>query len=318
MRDLAVIIVTWNVRELVIEALRTLLDDLSTSGLQAQVIVVDSASHDGTPEAIRQNFPQIDLLACDDNPGFAAANNRALRQLGFSQAGTDLPRAVFLLNPDTLTRPGAVRSLFDALMSDPHVGLVGARLTYGDGSFQHSAFHFPGLRQLWVEFFPTPGRFIEGSFNGRYPRRLYDGQEPFLVDCVLGATMLLRREVIEQTGLFDEQFFMYCEEIDWAWRIRQAGWEVRCVPTAHVVHLGGQSTGQVRPQSIINLWQSRLRLFRKHYPPLKFILARAMIAAGMTLKLRQAAHQPGLDYPSRQSLMAAYRRVRQMALERSW
>ncbi|MBL8154987.1 MAG: glycosyltransferase family 2 protein, partial [Anaerolineae bacterium] len=203
------------------------------------------------------------------------------------------------------------------LMNDPHVGLVGARLTYGDGSFQHSAFHFPGLRQLWVEFFATPGRLIEGSFNGRYPRDLYTRPEPFPVDCVLGATMLLRREVIEQTGLFDEQFFMYCEEIDWAWRIRDAGWEVLCVPTAHVVHLAGQSTAQVRPQSIINLWQSRLRLFRKHYPPLKFTLARAMIVIGMTLKLRQAVHQPGLEPQSRQLLMDAYRRVRQMALGRS-
>ncbi|MBL8156179.1 MAG: glycosyltransferase, partial [Anaerolineae bacterium] len=104
MRDLAVIIVTWNVRELVIDALRTLLDDLAISGLQAQVVVVDSASHDGTPEAIRQHFPQVDLIACDDNLGFAAANNRALRQLGFGQSGADVPRAVFLLNPDTLTR----------------------------------------------------------------------------------------------------------------------------------------------------------------------------------------------------------------------
>lgn len=313
MRDLAVIIVTWNVRDLVIDALRTLLDDLATSGLEAQVIVVDSASHDGTPEAVRQHFPQVDLIACADNPGFAAANNRALRQLGFGQSGPDLPRAVFLLNPDTLTQPGAARRLFDVLMGDPHVGLVGARLTYGDGSFQHSAFHFPGLRQLWVEFFPTPGRFIEGTFNGRYPRRLYASPEPFPVDCVLGATMLLRREVIEQTGLFDEQFFMYCEEIDWAWRICEAGWDVRCVPAAHVVHLAGQSTGQVRPQSIINLWQSRLRLFHKHYAPLKFILARAMIVIGITLKLRQAARQPGLDAQSRQLLMDAYRRVRQMA-----
>jgi hypothetical protein len=314
MRDLAVIIVTWNVRELIIDALRTLLEDLSSSGLQAQVVVVDSASHDGTPAAVRQHFPQVDLIACEDNPGFATANNRALRQLGFGQSGIDLPCAVFLLNPDTLTRPGAVRSLYDALMSDPQVGLVGARLTYGDGTFQHSAFRFPGLRQLWVEFFPTPGRLIEGTFNGRYPRHLYAGREPFPVDCVLGATMLLRREVIEQTGLFDEQFFMYCEEIDWAWRIREAGWEVLCVPTAHIVHLAGQSTAQVRPQSIINLWQSRLRLFRKHYAPLKFILARVMIVVGMTLKLRQAARQPGLEPQSRQLLIDAYHRVRQMAL----
>ncbi|MBL8157791.1 MAG: glycosyltransferase family 2 protein, partial [Anaerolineae bacterium] len=165
-----------------------------------------------------------------------------------------LPKAVYLLNPDTITQPGATRQLYDALMNAPDVGLVGAQLAYEDGSFQHSAFGFPGLRQLWTEFFPTPGRLIEGRFNGRYPRALYERGQAFDADCVLGATMMLRREVVEQTGGFDETFFMYCEEIDWAWRIHKAGWRVQCVPAARVVHLAGKSTSQVRPQSVINLW----------------------------------------------------------------
>ncbi|MBE0688745.1 MAG: glycosyltransferase family 2 protein, partial [Anaerolineae bacterium] len=135
------------------------------------------------------------------------------------------------------------------------------------------------------EFFPTPGRLIEGQFNGRYPRTRYAAWHPFAVDFVLGATMMLRREVIEQTGMFDEQFFMYCEEIDWAWRIKSAGWRVLCVPEAHVTHLGGQSTGQVRPQSVINLWTSRLRLYRKHHPAWKYWAARQLIMRGMRRKL---------------------------------
>ncbi|HUN08966.1 MAG TPA: glycosyltransferase family 2 protein [Aggregatilineales bacterium] len=306
MLDIAVVIVTWNVRELVLEAIRSLYVDIASSGLAVEVWVVDSASSDGTIEAIRNAFPQTHLIASTENLGFGRANNLALHEIGFGQAnpGRDLPTAVYLLNPDTITHLGSTRILYDVLLSQPTVGLIGAHLSYGDGTFQHSAFGFPGLRQLWVEFFPTPGRLIEGSFNGRYPQAAYAGSSPFPVDCVLGATMMLRREVIEQTGMFDEQYFMYCEEIDWAWRIHKAGWQVYCVPTARVTHLGGQSTGLVRPRAIVDLWTSRLRLFDKHYPPWKRQLARQMIKWGMSRKLTQESNA---------EVLAAYRQVQKLA-----
>lgn len=309
MTDLAVIIVTWNTRSLTLEALRSLFIDLDSSGLDAAVYVVDSASSDGTAEAIAQAFPQVKLMISPTNLGFAGSNNRALREIGFGTANPDLPKAVYLLNSDTITQLGATKRLYETLMADPKIGLVGARLSYADGSFQPSAFSFPGLRQLWVEFFPTPGRFIEGSFNGRYPYAFYEKGKPFNVDCVLGATMMLRREVIEQTGMFDEQFFMYCEEIDWAWRIRDAGWLVQCVPSSRVVHLAGQSTSQIRAQSVINLWTSRLRLFAKHYPIWKLKIALWMIAIGIRLKLRQLDNIPEVS-----SLRAAYQKIHDMAL----
>lgn len=306
MSDLAVVIVTWNVRDLALGALRSLFADLEASGLDADVYVVDSASSDGTVMAIAQAFPQLILTASSDNLGFGRANNLALRLIGFGQkANRSLPKAVYLLNPDTITHPGATRILYDTLMADSKLGLVGARLEYEDGSFQHSAFHFPGLQQLWVEFFPTPGRFVDSEFNGRYPRAIYDAGRPFPIDFPLGATMMLRREVIEQTGMFDEQFFMYCEEIDWAWRIHKAGWDVRCVPAAHVTHLSGQSTGQARAQSILNLWTSRLRLYRKHHPLWKALLARLMIATGMWRKARETENS---------AVREAYRTVQSKAL----
>lgn len=303
--ELAVVMVTWNVRTLALEALRSLFADLDAHGPEADVYVVDSASSDGTPEAIAAEFPRAILIKSEHNLGFGAANNLALRRICADDK--TLPNAVYLLNPDTITQPGATRTLYDALMSHPRWGLCGARLTYGDGGFQHSAFTFPGLRQLWVEFFPTPGRWIEGGFNGRYPRQLYEAGQPFPVDFVLGATMMLRREVIEQTGMFDEKFFMYCEEIDWAKRIHDAGWGVYCVPAAHVVHLAGKSTTQIRPQSIINLWSSRLRLFEKYYPRWKLWLARRLIVVGMGRKIRQA--QEG-----QAAVIDAYRTVQGMAL----
>lgn len=315
MPDLAVVIVTWNVRDLALNALASLLADVQTYGLaDTQVYVVDNASSDSTAQAIRTAFPDVHLTSSDKNLGFGAANNLALREMGFGRLPSEqLPRAVYLLNPDTITQPGATRTLFDALMADSKLGLVGAGLEYEDGTFQHSAFQFPGLRQLWIEFFSTPGRLYESGFNGRYPRALYEARQPFDIDFPLGATMMLRREVIEQTEGFDEQFFMYCEEIDWAWRIHKAGWSVKCVPTARVTHLEARSTTQVRPQSVVNLWKSRLLLYRKHHPAWKYTLARRMIAAGMARKIQQAEQDTRLDTSQKAALIEAYRTVQQMA-----
>ncbi|MDE2749900.1 MAG: glycosyltransferase family 2 protein [Chloroflexota bacterium] len=285
--DLAVVIVTWNNAEIIADALRSLLEDLAGSGLRCEVWLADSASDDHTVEIVRRDFDNVILLENETNIGFGAANNQALRQLGFANAARrEKPTAVYLLNPDTVTQPGATRLLYDTLLSRSKIGVVGARLTFADGSFQHSAFRFPGLRQLWAELFPTPGRLIEGGFNGRYPRTLYAGALPFDVDFTLGATMMLRREAIEKTGLFDEDFFIYCEEVDWAWRIRKHGWRILCVPRAHVTHLGGGSTSQARPSSLIHLWKSRLLLYEKHFPAWKRQLARQLVILGMRRKMR--------------------------------
>ncbi len=312
MFDLAVIFVTWNVQALVLNALDTLYQDIDGSGLKTQVWAVDNASTDGTVEAIRSRFPQTCVIANSENLGFAAANNVALRALGFHDLPTpnpDGPRAVFLLNPDTLVQPGALRALHGTLFSLSRVGLVGARLNYEDSSFQHGAFGFPGLVQLVIELFPVPGRFYESRLNGRYPRALYDGAAPFPVDHTLGATMMLRREVIEQVGLLDEQFYMYCEEVDWSKRIGQAGWEIYAVPTAHVTHLEGKSSRQIRPQSVVNLWTSRLRLYKKHYSPIKFAAARVLVRLGMQRLIRRTQHDSTLTSEQQTALIDAYRRV---------
>ncbi len=316
MLDLVVIIVTWNVRHLIRDALRTLADDLRASGLDSKVWVVDNASTDGTAEAIRTEFPAVQLIASPTNLGFAGGNNAAMRAFGFCDQPTpnpNGPRVVFLLNPDTLTQPGAIRALYDALFRMPRAGVAGARLSYEDGTFQHSAFRFPGLMQIVLDLFPIPGRLYnrlhESRLNGRYNRNLYERRDPFPVDHTLGATIMLKREVIEQVGLFDEQFFMYCEEIDWAMRIRQAGWEIYSVPTAHITHLEAKSSSQVRPQSIVNLWTSRFLLYRKHYSRPKLALARWLVRLGMQQKISAAQRDATLSSDQRTVLIEAYRKV---------
>lgn len=304
---LAIVIVTWNVRDLVLDCLRSVYDDLAGGRLDGQVYVVDNASSDGTAEAIRGAFPQALLTEAGENLGFAGGNNLALRSMGFPD-GESLPSFVLLLNPDTVVRPGALHALVDG-MEAAGAGLAGARLVYGDGSFQHSAFAFPGLAQLLIDLFPVPGRLHESRINGRYPRSLYQGSQPFEVDHPLGATFMLRREVIVETGLFDEQFHLYCEEVDWAMRIRGAGWKAVCIPSAEIVHFGGQSTVQIRPQSVINLWAARLRLYRKHYPPTKRALAILIVRAGMNRLIQATARDSSQSDEVRKALVDAYRDV---------
>lgn len=316
MLDLAIIIVSWNTRDLTLQTIASLIADLKTTRLAYHILVVDNASEDDSVSAIRAHFPAVDVQVSEKNLGFGGANNLAIRHLGFDgdHASVETPKVVYLLNSDTITQLGATEALYSALFSAPDVGLVGARLTYGDGQFQESAFAFPGLRQLWAELFWIPGRLRLGSFNGRYSQSLFEQPQPFDVDFTLGATMMLRSEVIQETSMFDENFFMYCEEIDWAWRIKEAGWRVLCVPQAHVVHLAGQSTGQVKPRSIINLWQSRLRLADKHYPRWKYWLARQIIAFGMRRKLTALQHEASTSA----EIIAAYEKVIHMAVDGSY
>jgi GT2 family glycosyltransferase len=207
--------------------------------------------------------------------------------MGFPKIQPDQPAGVLLLNPDTLVKPGALRAMVDFLASQPEVGIVGANLVFGDGSFQHGAFHFPGLWQLAIELFPLPGRLYESALNGRYERKRYAGQKPFPIDHPLGAAMLVRAEAIRKVGLMDEGYRMYVEEVDWAWRIKRAGWQAYCVPTARIVHLGGQSTGQVKTESFINLWRSRYRFYRRNYPAWKLVLARRLVERGMARKINE-------------------------------
>ena len=295
--ELGVVIVSWNVRDLLARCLTSLFADLDRSHLAARVIVVDNASHDDSPEMIRSRFPQVELIACQNNLGFARGNNVGLRALGFGQDDLALsPASCLLLNPDTEVQPAAIKTLLDVMHSRSEAAIVTSRLSYGDGSFQHSAFHFPGLSQLYIDLFSVPGRFYESRLNGRYPHRLYESQQPFEIDTPLGAVMLLRREAIERVGLFDEDFALYCEEIDWAARFKEAGWKNWCVPAAHVIHHEGQSTSQVRVESFVKLWTSRHQLHTKHPQFAPLWLAWRIVVAGMKRKMRDASPEMKAAY----------------------
>jgi hypothetical protein len=191
-------------------------------------------------------------------------------------------------------------------------GAAGARLVHGDGSFQHSAFAFPGLAQILFDFFPLHHRLLDSRLNGRYPRELYEAGRPFAVDHPLGAALMVRGETLAQVGSFDERYFMYCEEIDLCRRIRNAGREIFCVPAAEIVHLVGQSTRQFRDTMFVALWRSRFLMFETHKSAAFRWAARWLVRLGLQAETRRAkvAHRRGeIDARQLEQMLAAFREV---------
>ncbi|MCZ7673494.1 MAG: hypothetical protein M5U34_43435 [Chloroflexi bacterium] len=130
-----------------------------------------------------------------------------------------------------------------------------------------------------------PSRLYDSRWNGRYsPQQFRLDNKPFAIDHPLGASMMVRASVAEATGGFDESFHMYCEEIDWSWRIRKGGWDIYAVPAAEVVHYGGESSKQIPARSLVNLWQSRAQLYQKHHCPWRQKVAAKLVEVGMAHK----------------------------------
>ncbi len=310
--DLAVVIVSYNTCAMLRSCLHSVYANFEQSSLNGRVWVVDNASSDGSQDMVCAEFPRAYLLVLDQNRGFAAANNAALLELGFgTSASQSIADLVLFLNPDTEVRGSALEIMAAVLQAPGHVGVVGASLVYPDGRFQHSAFRFPTLWQIWFDFISWPSRLIESSLNGRYPRALYQASQPFTIDHPLGAAIMTRADVIRQIGLMDEGFFMYAEEIDWCLRVRKAGWDICCVPDAQIVHHAGASTRQFRDEMFVALWRSRFRLFHKHYGPVFNLAARWLVQLGMWVEARRARRsQSGSDLERR---LAAYREVSKLA-----
>jgi GT2 family glycosyltransferase len=265
---------------------------------------------DESASMVQVRFPAVRLVALRENVGFAAANNVALEAMGFGRKAT--PRHVLFLNPDTRVLGDALGTVVRFLDSTPGAGAAGPRLVHEDGSFQHSAFAFPGLAQVFLDFAPLHHQILDSRLNGRYPRRYYEAGSPFAVDHPLGAALTVRAETLNQVGSFDERFFMYCEEIDLCQRIKAAGWEVYCVPQAEVVHLVGQSTSQFRDEMFVALWKSRFLMFEKHESAFYRRALHTMVRFGLwTLRRRaRAAYRQGrLSSEELEGRLAAYREV---------
>jgi GT2 family glycosyltransferase len=291
--DLSVVIVSWRTRELLIACLRSLreaLGDRMAAGA-AEVIVVENASDDGSAEAVREQFPEVRLLANHENRGYAAGNNQGIE----AARGEN----VILLNPDTEVPREAVERLEACLRERPRAGAAAPMLVYPDGRPQPSLRGFPTPLALFGAVTGLARLATAGSPLVAYqPREL--PAVASLVDQPMTSCLLLRGAALREVGRFDETFPIFFNDVDLCWRLRQAGWEIWFVPEARVVHYGGASTRQVR---LAMLWESHRglhRYYRKHYrgrlaAPLYGLVVAAIyagaIARSAMLLLRQVFRQ---------------------------
>ena len=272
---LSVTIASWNTRKDLQDCLASL--EAVRDELPFEVIVVDNASTDGSPEMIESRFPWVRLLRMPTNLYFTGAHNRAL-------SVRSAPHA-FLLNSDTVVHPGALKTLFEYSLAHPEAGVLGPKLLNPDGSLQFSCRRFPNpmaalFRNTWL------GRmFPNNRFTREYLMTDWPHDQPREVDWVSGAAMFVTHKAMEEVGLLDPNYFMYCEDVDWCYRIHKAGMKIMYVPQAAITHAIGRSTDQAAKKMLLRFHASMLRFYRVNMLPEMFPLFRPFAYMGAACAL---------------------------------
>ncbi len=241
------------------------------------VVVVDNGSTDGTVEMLQNDFAGTVVLANSTNKGFAAANNQAFTVLQ--------SRYVMLLNPDTIIHKDALRLLVRFLDENPAVWAAGPLMLNRDGSHQASGVRFPNNWNILCETLFLDRLFPRSRFVGRHKELFADLSIPRSVDYVQGACLLVRSDILNVVGGLDERFFMYFEETDWCYRMKQRGGQIYLFPEARVTHFGGGETGHYDEARLIHYHRSLLRFYRKHYSTWSSIIVKMIIALRSLVRL---------------------------------
>lgn len=257
--NLSVIILSFNTKKLLEDCLTSVFQH--TSGLEFEVIVVDNASSDGSAEMTEKKFPQVKLIKNKQNLGFARGNNQALRQAK--------GEVIMLLNSDTVVKNEALARLVSFMDEHPKAGVVGAKLLNPEGTPQASAGRFPSLPVVFLMLFRE-------HFGGSHLVRT-SYQKTQEVDWVMGAALVVRKEILPKTGLLDEKVFMYYDEVEWCYRIKKAGFKIYFYPAAEIVHLGQKSSATGRKGPILANYQGLIHFYKKHKNPLEFFLLRILL-----------------------------------------
>ena len=292
--ELAIVIVNWNTREL----LRACLDSLERypAGAATEIWVVDNASEDGSAAMVTSEYPDIRIIRNADNLGFSAANNQAIRE-----TKADF---ILLLNSDTEVQEGTLTIALEAARFRRTV--VAARLLNPDGTLQHSCFRFPRLTPDVVEalylhkLLPTGlrGRVLLGGYWAHEQERT--------VDWAIGAFLMVPREAIDRAGSLSEDYFLFGEDMEWCYRLREAGFPVVYVPDAKVVHHGNESATQRAPEwRIRRTHQAKYRFCDDHFSPVRARLHRVVDRMGYRVR-RELFRVMGMWSPSRKAMGEDY------------
>lgn len=297
--DVSICIVSWNVRDLLRDCLKTLREQ--AGNVRYETIVVDNASKDGSPEMVREEFPWVKLVEPHANLGFGRANNLAYRH----SSG----RYVLLLNPDTVILDRAIERLVEFADKHPEAGAVGGRTLKADLSLERSCcWGAPGLWPLVCKSVGLHLVFKRSQLFNREAMDWWPRDTVREVDVITGCFFMLQRDVYETTGGFDEQFFMYAEEVDLCWRIQKLGKKLMFCPDAQIIHLVGASAAKAKPNRVYQINLGLLKLFRKHYGSAYMRLANLLMCVfyATRVPIMLAAAELGFAGPERKQKAAAY------------
>ncbi len=266
---LSIIIVNWNTRELLRNCLKSISQGLMLNAegkkLNTEIIVVDNGSTDNSIEVVKMlkksnSNVQIKLIENKKNLGFAKANNQ-----GIEAAQGEY---ILLLNSDTVAKKGAIVKTIDWMDKNKNVDIVGCKLLNPDGSDQPSVGNFPNLFQVFKMLFLD---FITGGWSMQSPNKIIP------VDWVMGAFMMVRKKVFNEIGGFDENIFMYMEEVEWCYRAKNQGYKTFFHPLPKVIHIKGGSSKTGKTGPILNIYQGLIYFYQKHKPKWQLFLVRIML-----------------------------------------
>ncbi len=271
--DLHIVIVNYNTRDLLRQCLHSVY--ASQGPVSYEVYVVDNASPDGSAAMVRDEFPQVHLIANADNPGYPKANNQALR--------LSRGRHSLLLNPDTVLPPDALQRAVEFIDAHPDAGVMGPKLVRQDGSLDRAGRRsFPTPEVAFYQLTGLAKRFPNNPRFARYNLTHLDPDQLAEIDAVAGAFMLVRQEALDQAGLLDEGFYAFGEDIDLCYRIKvHHGWKVYYNPAIVVLHYKGESMKQRSYAMTIEFYKAMWRFHRKHFAAHTFSLLNGLIAVGI-------------------------------------
>ncbi|WKL05013.1 glycosyltransferase family 2 protein [Paenibacillus amylolyticus] len=298
--DASIIIVNYNTRQLTLDCLASVY--ATHTSYRLEIIVIDNASHDGSVEAIREVYPSVQLIANNHNTGFAVANNQGIK--------VAIGRYILLLNSDTVIQPDTLQTMVGFMDRHPEMGASGCKVILPDGSLDKACKRgFPTPSASFYYAFGISRLFPDRPKFNQYQLGHLSPDDEYPVDCLVGAFMLVRRETIEQIGGLDETFFMYGEDIDWCYRIKEAGWGIFYYPRTYIVHYKGGSARR-KPLKITYEFHRAMWVFhRKHYAKKYNLLTNTAVWVGISLKFTLSLLRSKLSLPSRQGQTATRMRA---------
>lgn len=254
MKKLSVIIVSWNAKDYLVKCLHSLIPELVE--VDAEIIVVDNFSSDGSSDSIEKTFPAVKLIRNDRNLGFAKANN-----IGIKASSGEY---VCLMNSDIEVKKNCIRCLLEYMDSNTHAGVVGPKTLNIDGTLQRSCFSLPTIWNSLCRVFALDTLFPRSRIFGTRLLTYWPHDEIRSVEALNGCFLLVRRKALDEVGLLDEGFFIYGEDLDWCKRFGDSGWKVVFNPQAEAVHYGGASSSNAPLRFYLEMHKADLQYWRKH------------------------------------------------------